>query len=66
MFGIGNRLADHDVLDAGQADDVARGCFRHVHALEALEREQLRDAGRLDAAVQLADANRIADLSRGH
>ena len=43
VFGIGDGFADGDVLDAGEADDVAGERFLDLDALQALEREQLGD-----------------------
>ena len=46
VLDVGDRLADRDVLDAGQADDVAGGGFLDVDALQAVERVELGDLGR--------------------
>ena len=62
MLDVGDRLADRDVLDAGEADDVAGGGFADVDALQPVEREQLGDLGRLNGAVQLAHGDGVADL----
>ena len=43
VLGIGDRLADGDVLDAGEADDVAGGGLLDLDALQAVEGEQLGD-----------------------
>ena len=59
---VGDRLADGDVLDARQADDVAGRRLGDVDALEPFEREELRDLGLLDAAIELADGDLVADL----
>ena len=61
VLAVGNRLADGDVLDAGQADDVAGRRLVDVDALQPVEREQLRDPRRLHAAVELADRHLVAD-----
>ena len=64
ILGVGDRLADRDVLDAGQADDVAgRGLTSIIDALQALEREQLGDLGA--SAMEpssLQTRDRVADL----
>ena len=64
LLGVGNRLADVDVLDAGEADDVARGRGGRLDTLQSLERVQLRHGRSADGAVELADGNRVADLDR--
>ena len=61
VLGIRDRLADGDVVDAGHADDVARAGALDVDALEAFEREQLRDLGVLVHAVELEHRDLIAD-----
>src|SRR5204862_1207659 len=61
-FDVGNRLADRDVPDAGEADDVAGSGFGDVDPLQAVEGEQLRDLRRLDGAVQLADGDGVTDF----
>ena len=43
VLDVGNRLADGDVLDAGQADDVAGGGVGDVDAAQPFEREELGD-----------------------
>ena len=43
MLDVGNRLADGDVLDAGEADDVAGGRLLDVDALQAVEGVELGD-----------------------
>ena len=58
MLGIGDRLADGDVRDAGEADDVAGGRLGDLDALQPLEREQLGDAGLLRRAVELEHDDR--------
>ena len=59
-LGVRDRLADHDVLDAGEADDVA-GCGRlDVDPPQAVEREQFCDLRAMNVAVELADGNRVA------
>ncbi len=62
MLHVGDRLADRDVLDAGEADDVAGGGFLDVDALQAVERIELRHLRMLHRVVELADGDRIADL----
>ena len=61
VLGIGDRLADGDVVDAGDADDVARAGALDVDALEAFKREQLGDLGVLVHALELEHSDRIAD-----
>ena len=61
MFGIGDRLADRDVRDPGEADDVAGERFGDLDALQPFEREQLGDPGRLRRAVELENDDRIVD-----
>ena len=61
MLDIGNRLADRDVLDAGEADDVAGGRLVDVDPLEPLEGEELGDLRLLKRAVELAHGHRVAD-----
>ena len=58
MLDIGNGLADRDVLDAGEADDVAGGCLVDVDPLEPFEGEELGDLRLLKRAVELADRDR--------
>ena len=43
VLGVGDRLADRDVLDAREADDVAGGGLIDLDALQPVEGEQLRD-----------------------
>ena len=43
VLHVRDRLADRDVLDAGQAHDVAGGRFLDVDALQTIERVQLGD-----------------------
>ena len=54
VLDVGDRLADRDVLDAGQADDVAGGRLLDLDALQAVERVQLGDLRLLHRAVELA------------
>ena len=61
VFRVGDGLADGDVLDAGEADDVAGGGLGDLDALEALEGIELRDARLQRRAVQLEHDDRIAD-----
>ena len=51
-----DRFADRDVLDARETHDVAGGGLLDLHALQAVEHEQLGDARFLDAAVSLSTA----------
>ena len=46
VIGIGDGFADEDVLEAGQADDVAGVGFVDFDAFEALEMEDGGDLGR--------------------
>ena len=62
MFDIGNRFADGDVLDAGEADDVAGGRLGDLDPLQPLEREELRDLCFLHLSIELAHGDRVADL----
>ena len=48
VLDVGDRLADRDVLDAGQADDVAGGGLLNVDALQAVEGIELGDLRLLD------------------
>ena len=48
VLHVGDRLADGDVLDAGEADDVAGRGFLDVDALQAVEGVELGDLGVLD------------------
>ena len=50
VLDVGDRLADGDVLDAGEADDVAGGGLGDLDALQAFEREELGDLRLLHAA----------------
>ena len=52
--GVGDRLADRDVLDAREADDVAGRGLGDLDAFQPLEREQLGHAGRLRAPSSLS------------
>ena len=62
VFRVGDRLADGDVVDAGEADDVAGSRFLDLDAFEPLEGEQLGDLGLFVLAVQLADDDRVVQL----
>ena len=62
MLDVGDRLADGDVLDPGETDDVARGGLVDLDALEPVEGEELGDLRVVERAVQLADGDRVADL----
>ena len=63
MLGIGDRLADGDVLDAGEADDVARRRPRNLDALQPLEGEQLGHARLLHRSVELEHDDRVVRAS---
>jgi len=45
IFGIGNRFADEDVFEAGQANDIAGMCFGNFDALKAFEMKDRGDFG---------------------
>src|SRR4030095_2811818 len=62
ILAVGDRLADHDVFDAGEADDVARRGLQGVDAFETFERVELRDGRLFDRTVDLADRDRVAYL----
>ena len=51
VVGVGERLADRDVGDAGDGDDLARPGLVGRHPVERLGDVQLGDAGPLDRAV---------------
>ena len=62
MLGVGDRLADRDVLDAREADDVAGGRLLDVDALQPVEGVQLRDlasAALPQSSLQTATASPI-------
>ena len=62
--GLGDRLADRDVLDAGETDDVAGGRLLDLHALQAVEHEQLGDPCLLGAPVELQHRHRVVQADR--
>ena len=62
MLDVGDRLADRDVLDAGEAHDIAGGSLLDVDSFQSVERVQLRDLRLLDCRVELADGDGVADL----
>ena len=62
MLHVGDRLADRDVLDAGQADDVARRGLLDVDALQAVEGIELGDLGVLNRRIELDHRDGVADL----
>ena len=62
VLGVGQRLADHDVGDAGDRDDVAGAGGLAGLALEALGDEELGDLDVLDRAVALHPGDVLALL----
>src|SRR3712207_202596 len=60
--GVGQRLADVDLGDAGDGDDLARAGAVDRDALERLRAEQLGEPDVLDGAVLLAPGDRLALL----
>ena len=62
VLHVGDRLANRDVLDAREADDVACGGLLDVHALQPVEGVELRHLRVLNVRVQLAHRHRVADL----
>ena len=61
MLRIRDRLADRDVREPGEADDVSGERLGDLDPLQPFEREQLGDAGRLRRAVELEHDDRIVD-----
>ena len=59
-LGRRDRLADADAFEAGQRHDLATACALRLDALEALEREELRDPRLLELAVAFGDRNSVA------
>jgi len=57
---VGQRLADHDVRDAGDGDDVARPGLLGGLALQRLGHQQLGDLHPLDLAVALDPGDLLA------
>ncbi len=55
------RLADEHVLEAAQADDVARAGVLEFDLLHALVAEERRDVAALAAAVAVGHDDRVAD-----
>ena len=51
IVGIGERLPDRHLVQAGHGDDLARPRLVHVDAVELFGDEQLHDLRRLDGAV---------------
>ena len=68
VVGIGERLADRDLGDAGDGDDLARAGLVGRHPVERLGGVQLGDAGPLDRAVGAAprDGLALAQRARAH
>ena len=62
MLGVGDGLADGDVLDAGEADDVAGSGLLDFDPLQAVEGVELGHLRFVDQVVELADDDRIANL----
>src|SRR6476646_2114154 len=62
VLGVGQGLADHDVGDARDGDDVAGAGLLGGLALQRLGHQQLRDLDPLDAAVGLAPGDLLALL----
>jgi hypothetical protein len=62
VVGVGERLTDRDVVEAGDGDDVARAGALGRYALERLGDEQLGDLGVLDGAVDAAPRHALAAL----
>ena len=61
---VGQGLADRDVLEAGDRDDVAGPGALGRDAIEGLGDEELGDLGVLDRAVQPAPRHALAALER--
>ena len=64
VVGVGDRLADRDVGEAGDRDDVAGAGALGGVALERAGLEQLGDAGAADGAVGAHPGDRLALLQR--
>ena len=64
VLEVDEGLADHDVFDAGDGDDVTGGGGVGGHALEALGGQQLGDVDALDGAVVARQAN-VSALLQG-
>ena len=62
MLRVGDCLANGDVTESGQADDVTSGGSVGIHPLEPVEHIQLGDSGALDVAVELGDGHLVSDL----
>src|SRR5262249_27987798 len=61
---LDDAFADLDAFDSGDRDDIARRDSFGFVALEAAEGEELGDAGRVDLAAELADADFGAAIER--
>ncbi len=64
VLGVGERLADRDLGDAGHRDDLPRPCLGGVDALERLGDVQLGDLRALDRAVRAAPGDLLAAADR--
>src|ERR1019366_3040213 len=64
VLEIGQRLADRDLLDARNDDEVARVRFLDFDASQPFERHDLRDFGLRDGAIELADRDLLPRLDR--
>ena len=62
VAGVDDGFADHDVVHAGNGDDVAGACGFDRDALQALRTQQLGDAEVLDGAVHAAQTVGLALL----
>ena len=62
VLGVGERVTDHDVGDAGDGDDVARPRLFGGLALQRLGHHQLSDLDPVDGAVVLAPRDLLALL----
>ena len=60
VLGVGEGLADRDLGDAGDRDDVAGAGLLGGHPLERLGHQQLGDLDPLDRAVGAAPGDRLA------
>ncbi len=64
VVGVGDRLADHDLLDPGDGDHVARSRLLGRHAFEALGDLQLGELGVHQRAVGAAPCHLLAAADR--
>ncbi len=64
MIGVGDRLADLDLGDAGERHDLSGGGLLDVGPLQPLERLETGHLVGLDRAVQLEEGDRAADPDR--